>query len=462
MNQIIASRIIILFLIFNFGTATISAQEVLSDVAIDSTKTEIALDSTKTVIEFDNETEVNKWSFEFAFGTNKAVRPFGTGYNSSETNFFSASSLNHFDFGFRYMLNSKFGVKSDIAFDIITNKTDSGSLPFRSMQYRIGFQGIFDIGKSFQFESFSNTLGLLAHGGIQFSQFKSKSGVAGNQEAAVDSNGGFLIGITPQIKLSDRTVLTLDFTVLSNAGQNLNWDGSKSAQENNLTGLLYNTSIGLTFYLGKNQKHSDWFVPKIIPEVDPEVNRRLDEIETLMNDTDKDGVVDYLDMQNNTPSGVIVDAKGRYIDTNRNGTPDEFEPNTIEDIKVQRLAQATQQSDNSAFKSLLENGLVNVFYDVNQDNPNKGSTNSVYGIIALLKKNPTVNVKLMGYSDKTGNEKENQKLSERRVKKLYNLLVLSGISESRLKIIGQGEDNSIPSNSDVAYELARRVSVILD
>ena len=431
MNQIIASRIIILFLIFNFGTATISAQEVLSDVAIDSTKTEIALDSTKTVIEFDNETEVNKWSFEFAFGTNKAVRPFGTGYNSSETNFFSASSLNHFDFGFRYMLNSKFGVKSDIAFDIITNKTDSGSLPFRSMQYRIGFQGIFDIGKSFQFESFSNTLGLLAHGGIQFSQFKSKSGVAGNQEAAVDSNGGFLIGITPQIKLSDRTV-------------------------------LYNTSIGLTFYLGKNQKHSDWFVPKIIPEVDPEVNRRLDEIETLMNDTDKDGVVDYLDMQNNTPSGVIVDAKGRYIDTNRNGTPDEFEPNTIEDIKVQRLAQATQQSDNSAFKSLLENGLVNVFYDVNQDNPNKGSTNSVYGIISLLKKNPTVNVKLLGYSDKTGNEKENQKLSERRVKKLYNLLVLSGISESRLKIIGQGEDNSIPSNSDVAYELARRVSVILD
>lgn len=462
MNQIIASRIIILFLIFNFGTATISAQEVLSDVAIDSTKTEIALDSTKTVIEFDNETEVNKWSFEFAFGTNKAVRPFGTGYNSSETNFFSASSLNHFDFGFRYMLNSKFGVKSDIAFDIITNKTDSGSLPFRSMQYRIGFQGIFDIGKSFQFESFSNTLGLLAHGGIQFSQFKSKSGVAGNQEAVVDSNGGFLIGITPQIKLSDRTVLTLDFTVLSNAGQNLNWDGSKSAQENNLTGLLYNTSIGLTFYLGKNQKHSDWFVPKIIPEVDPEVNRRLDEIETLMNDTDKDGVVDYLDMQNNTPSGVIVDAKGRYIDTNRNGTPDEFEPNTIEDIKVQRLAQATQQSDNSAFKSLLENGLVNVFYDVNQDNPNKGSTNSVYGIISLLKKNPTVNVKLLGYSDKTGNEKENQKLSERRVKKLYNLLVLSGISESRLKIIGQGEDNSIPSNSDVAYEMARRVSVILD
>ena len=462
MNQIIASRISIGFILFGLGITSLSAQEIVPEIALDSIKTEIVSDTTITENEVDNETEVNKWSFEFGFGTNRAVRPFGIGYNSSETNFLSASSLNHFDFGFRYMLNSKFGLKSDIAFDIVTNKLDNGSLPFRSLQYRIGFQGIFDLGKSFQFETFSNTLGLLAHGGIQISQFKSKTGVDGNQEAVVDSNGGFLIGLTPQIKLSNRTVLTLDFTVLSNVGQNLNWDGSKSAQENNLTGLLYNTSIGLTFYLGKNQKHSDWFIPKIIPEVDPEVNRRLDEIETLMNDSDKDGVVDYLDMQNNTPSGVIVDSKVRYIDTNRNGTPDEFEPNTIEDIKVQRLAQATQQSDNNAFKSLLENGLVNVFYDVNQDNPNKGSTNSVYGIISLLKRNLTVNVKLLGYSDKTGSEKANQNLSERRVKKLYDLLILSGISESRLKIIGQGVDSSILSNSEVSYELARRVSVILD
>ncbi|CAN1493821.1 OmpA-like domain [Flavobacteriaceae bacterium] len=456
MKDFTASRISIGLFLFCLGITSLSAQEIVPEIALDSIKTEIAMDST-----IDSETELNKWSFEFGFGSNKAVRPFGTGYNSSGGEFLSSSTLNHFDFGFRYMLNSHFGLKSDIGFDVISNKLGNGSLPFRSMQYRLGLQGVFDLGKVFKFETFSNTIGLLGHGGFQLSQFKSKTGI-GNQEAVVDAYSGFLIGLSPQIKLSERTVLTLDFTFISNVGQNLNWDGSTSAQENNLTGLLYNTSIGLTFYLGKNQKHSDWFIPKIIPEVDPEVNRRLDEIETLLNDTDKDGVVDYLDVQNNTPSGVIVDSKGRYIDTNRNGTPDEFEPNTIEDIKVRNFEIASEQSETNAFKSMLDNGLVNVFYDVNEVEPNRGSANSVYGIISLLKKNPTVNVKLLGYSDKSGNEKLNKKLSEQRVKNLYDLLLLSGISESRLKIIGQGVDSSIPSNSKTAYQIARRVSVILD
>jgi OOP family OmpA-OmpF porin len=457
MKDITTSRISIGLFLFCFGTNALSAQELPSEIATDSIKTEIVMDSTKT----DYDSEVNKWSFEFGFGSNKAVRPFGTGYNSSGGEFLSSSTLNHFDFGFRYMFNSHFGLKSDIGFDVISNKLGNGSLPFRSMQYRLGLQGVFDLGKVFKFETFSNTIGLLGHGGFQLSQFKSKTGI-GNQEAVVDAYSGFLIGLSPQIKLSERTVLTLDFTFISNVGQNLNWDGSTSAQENNLTGLLYNTSIGLTFYLGKNQKHSDWFIPKIIPEVDPEVNRRLDEIETLLNDTDKDGVVDYLDVQNNTPSGVIVDSKGRYIDTNRNGTPDEFEPNTIEDIKVRNFEIASEQSETNTFKSMLDSGLVNVFYDINEVEPNRGSANSVYGIISLLKKNPTVNVKLLGYSDKSGNEKLNKKLSEQRVKNLYDLLLLSGISESRLKIIGQGVDSSIPSNSKTAYQLARRVSVLLN
>ena len=426
-------------------------------MVLDSIITNSAIDSTK----FDSNTAVNKWSIEFAIGSNTAVRPFGTGYSSSENDFFSLPSINHFDFGFRYMINSKFGLKSDFAFDIVSNKVGNGSLPFQSMQSRFGIQGVFDLGKVFEFNNFSNSIGLLAHGGIQFSQFKSKSEVT-NQEALIESNGGFLIGLTPIIKLSDKTILTLDFTALSNVRQHLNWDGSTSAQENNLTGLLYSTSIGLVFYLGKEAKHSDWYVPKVVAQVDPEVNSRLDEIETRMNDTDKDGVLDYVDFQNNTPSGVFVDSKGRYLDTNRNGTPDEFEPKVIEDFKNQNSEIQAQQSEANAFKSLLENGLVNVFYDVNEVEPNRSSANTIYGLISLLKKNKNVNIRLEGFSDKSGSEKANLNLSKLRVKNLYNLLLLGGISETRIKIIGNGEDNTINSNSKTALQLARRVSVLLD
>ena len=52
---------------------------------------------------------------------------------------------------------------------------------------------------------------------------------------------------------------------------------------------------------------------------------RINDLETLMNDTDKDGVPDYLDVENNSITGVAVDTKGRMIDVNKNGVPDELE-----------------------------------------------------------------------------------------------------------------------------------------
>ena len=42
----------------------------------------------------------------------------------------------------------------------------------------------------------------------------------------------------------------------------------------------------------------------------------------MLQDTDRDGVVDYLDAEPNTTGGVAVDTKGRAIDVNKNGVPD--------------------------------------------------------------------------------------------------------------------------------------------
>jgi OOP family OmpA-OmpF porin len=47
-------------------------------------------------------------------------------------------------------------------------------------------------------------------------------------------------------------------------------------------------------------------------------------IENKMLDSDKDGVADYLDEEQNTPAGAMVDTKGRSIDKNNN-VPDETE-----------------------------------------------------------------------------------------------------------------------------------------
>jgi OOP family OmpA-OmpF porin len=399
----------------------------------------------------------NHWSIEANVGQNKAVRPYSAGYFSSDpTNYFNFSDVNHFDLGARYMFSNIFGLKLDFAYDAFADQSGSGSLPFDSKQYRIGIQGVANLARIMKFESFTKRFGLLAHAGIQVSQLTPQMGVNKN---ATEDNGGIIIGLTPQVRITDKIVVTGDFTAINNVRQHFNWDGSYSAQDNNLSGLMYNISLGLTVYLGKKDKHADWYLSNDQQAKNDELKetrQKLAEIEYKLNDTDRDGIVDYLDTQNNTPAGVVVDSKGRFIDTNRNGVPDELER------KANDGKEGNNQVDQSdALKSLVEKGYVNVFFDVNQDNPNAGSTNNVYHIINFLRSYPDAKAKLVGYADVRGNESKNKDLSLRRSQRLYAIIIASGINATRVTIEGQGVDASYPADSKIGLDLARRVSIIL-
>lgn len=395
----------------------------------------------------------NSWSIELNAGQNKAVRPFTTGYYSSDpTNYFNFSGVNHFDFGVRYMFNPKFGLKLDLASDEVKNQKNSGSLPFKSQQYRVGLQGVANLGNILNFESFTKRFGLLAHAGVQVSQFTPKTGV--NKDVTED-NGGVMIGLTPQFRIAKWLAITADFTAISNVRQHFNWDGTYSADADNLSGLMFNTNLGLTFYLGKKEQHADWYVAPV-SAVDNEALKRIADLETMLQDTDRDGIPDYLDVENNTPNGVVVDAKGRFIDVNKNGIPDELEKTANGKDGV----NSAVVSKEDAIKLLIEKGYVNVFYDVNKDDPNSGSTNNVYQIIKFLRSYPDAKAKLIGYADVRGDESKNKDLSMRRAQKLYDIIIASGVNASRISIEGQGVDSSFPT-SQTGLDLARRVSVSL-
>jgi OOP family OmpA-OmpF porin len=397
----------------------------------------------------------NRLSVEFNAGPNKAIKPFAAGYSSSNEGKLNAISANHYDLGLRYMLTTRFGLKFDLANDKFTNQSGSSSLPFETQQYRIGLQGVVNAGRIMGFEDFTKSIGLLAHGGIQVSQFTSNMGV---NDGVSELNGGIMFGVTPQIRITNKLVFTADFTVLSNVRQHLNWDGSTSDQANNLTGQMFNTSLGLTYYFGKNEKHADWFIPVIEAIPDPEVAKRLDAMDALMNDTDRDGIVDHLDTENNTPTGVTVDSKGRFIDANKNGTPDELEPKDVKDGKDGNTSVA--QSD--AIKMLIEKGFVNVFYDVNKDLPNTGSMNNVYYIIKFLKAYPETKATLSGSTDLNGSEAKNIGLSQRRAQNLYNVIIANGVDASRVSVLGNGVDKEYTTDSATGLGLARRVSISLE
>ncbi len=405
------------------------------------------------------ENDFNRWSVEVNIGQNKAIKPFATGYYSADpSKAFNFSGVNHYTIGVRYMFSNFFGLKADYARDQFTNLKNTGSLPFDTQQNRFGLQGVLNLGHLLRFESFTNRIGILAHAGIHVSQFNVNQG---SNKGISENNGGIMFGITPQVRLAKWVALTADFTVVNNVRQHLNWDGSTSSANENLSGTLYNTTLGLTFYLGKKDKHADWYTDadalSTLEGTDLDARKRLDEIETLMNDTDRDGVPDYLDVENNTPGGVAVDTRGRFIDKNNNGTPDELEP---QNSNGEFTSIPLKKED--AIKALVEKGYVNVFFDVNKDDPNAGSTNNVYHIINFLRNYPDAKAKLVGYADVRGNESKNKDLSQRRAQRVYNIIVASGINANRVSIEGQGVDASYPTDSKIGLDLARRVSVIIE
>ena len=405
------------------------------------------------------ENAYNKWSLELNIGQNKPEKPFATGYFSSDPNtYFNFNGIEHIDFGVRYMFNPYFGGKVDVGYDILQNQSGTASLPFETKQYRVGLQGIINFSRLLKFETFSNRFGLLAHGGIQVSQLAPQMGI---NKGITEQNGGLIIGLTPQVRISNRLVLNGDFSYMSNVRQHLNWDGSTSNSSNNLAGSLFNTSLGLTVYLGKNEKHADWYTAedtqKIYAANDAETKAKIEAIEILMQDTDKDGVPDYLDRENNTPGGVAVDTKGRFIDTNKNGIPDEMESNNGKESTTTQINKAI-----AAENDLIEKGLVNVFFDVNSATPNQGSANNLYIILHYMQNNPTAKVKLFGFADKRGDEAQNLDLSKQRAQKVYDFLIANAIAPQRISIEGIGADTKITDDTQTSLSLSRRVSVQIE
>ena len=405
--------------------------------------------------------DFNTWSLEVNAGMNNAIKPFTAGYSASNESKFFSTTINHFDLGVRYMLTPKFGFKLDLANDKIENASGSNSLPFETQQYRLGLQGIMNVGRLMGFDDFTHTLGLLIHAGVQVSTLTPKIGI---NKDVTEKDGGILFGITPQVKLSNHLALTADFTYISNVRQHLAWDGNNSAQSNNLNGQMYTTSLGLTYSFGKKENHADWVVPVKNEDKVADILKQMDAVKELMNDSDRDGVVDHIDIQNNTPAGVAVDSKGRFLDVNNNGTPDEMESNIIADQKVEMNNSNNSNNANNnnstinVLKELVEKGYVNIFFDVNQEDPNSGSTNSLFQIIEYVKTNPENKIILSGYADVRGDEKSNKDLSKRRAENVRKLLIASRINADRIVINPQGVDKDLP-NSKTGLDLARRVSI---
>nr|WP_315197810.1 OmpA family protein [uncultured Flavobacterium sp.] len=414
----------ILALVFASGLTTLTAQTEETDQS--------------------KENDFNRWSIEVAGGLNKPVKPMTNGY------FTAAPSPFVVDLGARYMFNNKFGLKADFGYNSLTDK--DGSKDFDTKYYRFDVQGVANLGRILNFESFTQTFGLLAHAGLGLAQTNF------DNSRKNELMGNVISGVTAQIKLSNKIALTGDFSTILNVKQDAAFDGYSTNGSSVSSGLLLNATIGLTFYLGKNEKHADWYAKPIVDVNEfAALTKKMADIESSMQDTDKDGVPDFIDQEQNTIAGVMVNTKGQSIDVNKNSIPDELE-SYLQKTYGDNTESTVIARNNESIKRLINSGYICAYFDYNSTTPSDDSTDGINFILTYLRNNPSASVDIIGHADELGRTEYNDKLSTARSNTIKNILVKSNIDASRVNVIAGGEDTSVDKASDGARKLVRKVT----
>lgn len=385
--------------------------------------------------------DYNRFSIEANGGLTKANNPFADKYYTNIAPF-------HVDLGLRYMFNPKFGLRLQVGYDKM--KGNDRSLPFETEYMNANLQGVVNLGRIMDFETWTKVLNVQFHTGVGYAQLD------GDRFDKAENTMNFIVGLTGQVKLSERIALNADFTMLNNTGQaDHTWDGTSPNPEiRGFDGTLYNASIGIAVYLGKHAKHADWTTnADLTDDKLKALEERLGNVESMLVDSDKDGVPDYLDVENNTTAGALVDSKGRAIDKNNNGIADDLE--TYIDQKINN--GSGEAVDSNAVEKLINEGYIAVFFDFNKSVPTESSSRNMAFILNYLKLNPSKSITIKGYADEIGSNQANNAISERRATTVKNILEKAGINGSRLKTSAKGEDNSVDKNSAAARKLVRKV-----
>lgn len=351
--------------------------------------------------ETNSSNNYNKWSIEFAGGVNKPQKPFSDGY------FTSTPSPWVGDFGVRYMFNNKFGLKADVGYNSFKGK--SNSLDFDSKYYRVDLQAVANLGRIMNFETWTNTIGLLGHAGFGYSQLRSDS------FRGADEMGNFIAGVTGQIKLSNRLALTGDFSSIFNASQDRSFDGAALPGNRGFSGLIFNGTVGLNVYLGKNTKHADWTVVSENVDLSAYDNK----------------IADLENRIKNMPEKQVI---------------------------VEKPVTNNMVNDRDVVKDLINDKYYSVYFDFNKATPIENSTAAIDVVLSYLRKNPSASLDIIGYADQVGKADYNEKLSNARAENVKKILTQAGIASSRLNVIPAGADTSIQKDSDEARRLARRVT----
>jgi outer membrane protein OmpA-like peptidoglycan-associated protein len=107
--------------------------------------------------------------------------------------------------------------------------------------------------------------------------------------------------------------------------------------------------------------------------------------------------------------------------------------------------------------------LSDILFDVGQATIKASAQNNIRQIAAVLKQYPSHHISVEGYTDATGGDAYNLKLSEARAAAVRTALISGGIDSTIITSHGFGKDNPVAANTTPDGRAAnRRVEVIIE
>lgn len=135
--------------------------------------------------------------------------------------------------------------------------------------------------------------------------------------------------------------------------------------------------------------------------------------------------------------------------------------------KMDKQAKEIQQSIPGAEVIPYEEGIIvkfdsGILFGVDKSELQANAKQNIDNLAASLNKYPDTDIMVIGHTDASGSDSYNMKLSERRAASVKEYAVLQGVTPSRLKTVGKGENEPISSN-DTAEGMSqnRRVEIVI-
>jgi len=195
-------------------------------------------------------------------------------------------------------------------------------------------------------------------------------------------------------------------------------------------------------------------------------------------DADGDGVPDALDKEANTPKGALVDGSGRALDLDGDGVRHELdldpfsqrgvkvdptdmeldsdgdgvpnskdlEPNTPAGALIN--FQGKKIEANGVSVKVAEAFIPEVIFATNSVTISSDQEARLVTVARMMKSNPTLRLQVVGHADKTGSERVNLRIAERRAQSVIKVLSTTyGISSARFEMVSMGEGDPISTKN---------------